>query len=737
MPMYFPPWDMDVEPNESNIKTWMDNLYGKFEPIEQARWNQANIDTLFYAGEQRFINSYFNFYPQYNWQTFQFNLVQQPVNMVTGYQRQHRKSVNFTPIEGSKQEFADDLTNIITYANSHRGILDKMSTAYEQSAIAGMVLVQPYLDYTDDPVNGTLDLKVWSYNSFLVDPYFREPDMSDCNFIWCQQYISKQEAKNYFPDKADVIGTMSGYGNRYGKFYFLPENYNLARNDLLVLSYVWYHSKRKKKMLYNHNDGMAYEYVDKDEHLDDLLKSTGFFEIIEVEVPTWKLAVVINDQVMYLSYNPLGFDECPLIPVYWNYDPHIAQYDLRVRSLVRVMRDSQFLMNRRIILNHDISESSINSGWILKENSVADEDNLSYSGQGKNVHVKPGYEIGDVQKIIPNAVPPSDMQLADQLADLIFRTSGINQELLGMSDDSNTGIEVMLRQGAGLVTLQKYFDQWDLSLRLLGRLEQRIVQNKWSPAKIGRILGREPNVEFLAKTFSKYDVLVSEGVNTTIQAQQQFLQLLKMNEILGGVIPPKFILKHATIQGKNEIIAALEETAKEQKESQQQELLLRHSVLEAQLQNLQAKSTGEIAMARERHGRAESNIGLFEERLSEITHNRSMALKAKVEALEKLVQLMQQYGPLEALQQMGNLERLNINEEISEDRAKVEAKQTSQSHAFMDALLNTNAQQQQQMSQQQQMGPQQEGVPNEANEGQENGNEQGGAGLAGLLSGAA
>ena len=89
---------MDVEPNESNIKTWMDNLYGKFEPIEQARWNQANIGTLFYAGEQRFGNSYFSFYPQYNLADLPVQPeVQQPVNMVTGYQRQHRKSVNFTP----------------------------------------------------------------------------------------------------------------------------------------------------------------------------------------------------------------------------------------------------------------------------------------------------------------------------------------------------------------------------------------------------------------------------------------------------------------------------------------------------------------------------------------------------------------------------------------------------------------------------------------------------------------
>lgn len=690
MPMYFPPWDTDTEPSESNIKTWMDNLYGKFEPIEQARWNQSNIDTLFFAGEQRFINSYFNFYPQYNYQTFHFNLLQQPVNMVTGYQRQHRKSINYTPLEGTKQEFADDLTKVITYANNYRGILEKFSRACEQSTVTGLCLLQPYLDYTDDPVNGTLDVKVWEYNSFMIDPYFREPDMSDCNFVWTQQYISKIEAINRFPDKADLIHTMSGYGNRYGKFYFLPENYNLARNDLLVLSHVWYKSKRKKKMLYNRRDGITYDYFDNDQMMNELVDRTGMFEIIEVEVPTWKLAVVINEYMMYLNYNPMGFDECPFVPVFWNYDPQISQYDLRVRSLVRSMRDSQFLLNRRIILNHDISESSINSGWILKENSIVNEDDLKYSGQGKNIYVKEGYEISDVQKIIPNAVPPSDMQLADQLADFIYRTSGVNQELLGMSQDSNSGIEAMLRQGAGLVTLQKYFDQWDVALKLLGRLEQKIVQNKWSPAKIARILGKEPNYEFLTKAFSRYDVLVSEGLNTTIQQQQQFKQLLDLNQLLGGIIPPKFILQNATIQGKNEIIQAVDEQRALAIQIEQEEKMLKQTLLEAQLQKLAAESANNIAMARERHGRAESNIGLFEERLSMITKNRSMALKEKIEALEKLINLVSQHGEFDAQQKAFELAQLNMQQVAEEDREKVDAKISSSSNEFLTNIMKNN-----------------------------------------------
>ena len=694
MPMYFPPWETDTEPNESNVKTWMDNLYGKFEPIEQARWNQSNIDVLFYAGEQRFINSYFNFYPQQNFQNFHFNLLQQPINMVTGYQRQHRKSINYTPIEGSKQEFADDLTKLMTYANNYRGILEKLSIAYEQSAIAGLCLIQPYLDYTDDPVNGTMDLKIWPYNSFLCDSYFREPDGSDSNFWWTQQYISKQEAMNRFKTKRDLIMTMSGYGNRYGKFYFLPENYNLARNDLLVLSHIWYKSKRMKKMLYNENDGMTYDYADNDEYLDEMIANTDFYEVIEVEVPTWKVAVVLNEYMMYIGHNPMGFDESPMIPVYWNHDAHVAQFDLRDRSLTRAMRDTQFLMNRRIILNHQISESSLNTGWMYIENSIVNPEVLKEGGYGGDIIVKQGNVLTDIQKIIPNAVPPSDMELANQLADFIFRTSGVNQELMGMADDSTTGIEVMLRQGAGLVTLQKYFDQWDNVLKSLGRLEQKIIQNKWSPAKIARILGKQPNVEFLNKTFSKYDVLVSEGLNTTVQAQQQFMQMLHLNKELGGIIPPKFILQYATIQGKNEIMQEVEQREKAQMEAQNQQMIIEHTKMEAELHLLHAKSVNELTWAKERDQRSKADVGLYEERLSQITQNKSMALINKVEALQKLLEIITQHGEIEAAKTANRLAELGNIQEDNDDKEKLDAKIETHSTDFLLENMQNNSQQQ-------------------------------------------
>lgn len=691
MSFYSPPWDSNVEPNETNVRSWAENLYMRGQPVEQLRWIESDTDVRYHAGDQRYINRAYNFNPGNNWQNFHFNIIQQPINMVTGYQRQHRKSINYIPTEGADTQTTDQYTKLITHANNSRGILEKYSRGCEESAIQGMVLLQPYLDYRDDPVNGSLESKVWSYNSFMMDPYWREPDMSDCNFVWCQQFIAKREAQSLFPDQQiNGMQPMSGSSSRPSRFYFLPENYNMIRTDLLVMSYIWYKWRRKRKKLINRVTQEVFDFTGSDEEIKALLPFIGedVLEEIEVEVPTWKMCTLLNDQLMWQGYNPLGFDECPFVPLYWNYDPQIVNPSLRVRSLTRTMRDAQFLFNRRVILNHDISESSINSGFKFMEDSIANPENLNATGQGRHLIVKAGFDLTAIEKIIPNAVPASDMQLADQLLDLMFRVSGINQELMGMSEDKGTaGITEMLRQGAGLVTLQKYFDQWDYALKLFGEREISIIQNNWSAAKVGRMIGEQPTPQFFSKMFSKYHVLVAEGLDTTIQKQQQFAQALQLNQMMGGTLPPSWIIQQATIQGKKELMEAMDQQAQEQKAVQDQAVALEQAGAQANLQLLHARSAAEMAQARERHGRAESNIGLFEERLSEISQNRSMAVKNKVESLEKLLNVIKQYGEIETALKESELQSVAYDQELSEDREKADAKQTSLANDFFTNIM--------------------------------------------------
>lgn len=690
MSFYYPPWENALEPNQINVRQWLDNLYSKFQPIEQARWNQSNIDTLFYAGSQTFINRYFNFAPTSSYQQFYFNLLQQPVNLVTGYQRQNRKSLIFDATNGGDPTTCDQYTKLIMQASNQGGINEVFSKACELAAVSGLVLLQPYLDFSSgDPAQGEVKLKVWEYNSFLCDPYFREANMEDAQYVWCQEYISKKEAEDRFPDKVQNIAPMAGTPQRYGSFYFLPENYNMARNDLMVLSYVWYKWKRKKKVLYSQSTRQFIDYSEKHANVDELLYNLPDLQLVEIEVPTWKLAVVLNDQLMYQGDNPLGFDDCPFIPVFWNYEPHQNYYDLRARSLVKTMRDAQFLLNRRIVINHDITEATINAGWKRKVGAVANEDNLKKSGQGWDVIVNEGYEMTDVEKIMPSGVPDSDLALAEQLNALIFSVSGVNIENWSAQEDSQaSGLTVMLKQAANLMVLQKYFDQWDYSLKLVGNLLLKVVLNNWNAAKVKLMINEEPTEFFYSGVFSKYHVLAEEGLNTPSQRAMQAKQMLDINQIFGReVFPPSMVVDRMQMAGKAEAMEYLKGQEEVASAMQERAQTTEQVIQEAQLKELYSKAALNISNAKERQARSDSNVGLFEERLSMISKNHSMSTKARAEALEKLVEVTQKYGELEAHLKINDLQSLENQEETEEQVAKREAQMTSSGNEFMAQIL--------------------------------------------------
>jgi len=690
MSFYSQPWNNNLEPSESNIRQWLDNLYSKFQPLEQSRWNQSNIDTLFYAGAQSFVNNHFNFAATTTYQQYYFNLIQQPINMVTGYERQHRKSFMYQATEGADNLTTDQYTKLITHVANAGSIHEQKSKAKELASVAGMCLAQPYLDYTgDDQAQGEMKVKLWEYNSFLVDPYFRNPDMSDAQFVWCQEYISKQEAERRFPERVATITPMSGTAQRYGSFYFLPENQNMSRNDLMVLSYVWYKWKRNKKRLYSPKKNQFYDFAGGDGNLEMILQSIDDLEEVTVEVPCWKLATVLNDQLIYQGENPLGFDGCPFVPYFWNYEPHVNQPDLRVRSLVRTMRDPQFLFNYKVITNNDITAATINAGWKRKIGAVANEDNLKKSGQGWDVIINEGYEMTDVEKIIPSGVPESDMALAQQMADLIYSVSGINMEnWSGQQDKQISSLTMLMKQAANLMVFQKYFDQWDFSDRMLGVLLLQVALNNWNAEKVMLYIGEEPSPHFYSKVFAKYKVVVEESDLTPTQQNLQAQQMMDMNAAFGReIFPPSMIIPKLNITGKGEIIPYLQQQEQQAAAVQSEATNLQHTVEELKIKEMMSKINNQLSQARERDSRSESNVGLFEERMSMISKNHALASKEKMAALAQLMETIQKFGEVETFLQTNNLESINYDDEEQEKSQRQNVERSEASKKFVQQLM--------------------------------------------------
>jgi hypothetical protein len=365
------------------------------------------------------------------------------------------------------------------------------------------------------------------------------------------------------------------------------------------------------------------------------------------------------------------------------------------------MRSPQFLFNHKVITNNDIAAATINAGWKRKIGAVANEDNLKKTGQGWDVLINEGYEMTDVEKIIPSAVPESDLALATQMQELIFATSGINMEnWSGQEDKQISSLTMMLKQAANLMVFQKYFDQWDFADKLLGDRLLQIALNNWNAEKVGLYIGEEPSSHFYSRIFAKYQVVVEESDLTPTQQNLQAQQMMDMNSAFGReVFPPSFIIPKLNITGKAEVIQFLQQQEQQMQAAQGEEMNLKHTVEELKIKEMMSKIHNQLSQARERDSRSESNIGLFEERMSMISKNHALASKEKMAALAQLLETIQKFGEVETFLQSNNLESIKMDEEEVEKDSRQEVETSEASKRFMEQLMSSNS-----LGQQQQQG---------------------------------
>lgn len=605
---------------DKEILTRMEQFYAESISINQSFWGEADTDTRFEAGDQTLWNDLYGNLPANRRRQFNFNRIRRVVNMIGGYQRRNRRSTVVIPVENADQETADQFTKVLMWNNQQEHVLETISESFHGALVTGMNLLQVWMDFRSDPINGNIKVDNCSYNSFLIDPYFRKPDLSDCNALWKRSFVSKKEAVSLLPQYADEIVGLMGQDARDGKFQFMPESYNYGLKNLLTYDEFYYRDYRPQKMMVDTETGESIEWrSNDDEALRYFLQINPMVTMIEQDIPTVKLAIVVQGKVFYDGPNPLGIDVYPFVPVLGYYNPQMPYFPWRIQGVVRGLRDAQYLYNRRRIIELDILESQINSGWKYKENALVNPSDVFLSGQGRGLALKEEALMTDVEQILPPQVPPSMIQLSELLAKEVSEISGVNEELLGSAMDDKAGILSMLRQGAGLTTLQILFDNLDRSQKLLEKIRLACIQTNFTPGKVKRILGedQEPTKQFYDKTFGKYDAAIEEGFNTTSQKQMQFAQLLQLREV-GVMVPDEVLLEAATLQDKNKLIAAVQQ-------AQQQQAQMAQAQNEAAIQETMARTKLSEA-------RAMADQGLGLERMSRIEENKALAIERQAEA---------------------------------------------------------------------------------------------------------
>lgn len=622
------------------ILSRMEAFYAESITINQSFWSEADTDHRFAAGDQSLWNDLYGNLPANRRRNFTFNRIRRIINMISGYQRRNRKSIIVEPIENADAQTADQFTKIFLWLQHQENYLETISQAFHGSLIGGMNFLHVWMDYRTDPISGNIRVDNCAYNSFLMDPYFRKHDLSDCNSIWKRSFITKRECISLMPSKAEEIMGLMGntYGNgRDGKFQFMPESYNYSLKNLLTYDEFYYRDYRQQKMLVDTQTGETLEWRSTDtDALKAFLQLYPQVTIIENEIPTVRLAIVIQGKVMYDGPNPMGIDSYPFVPVLTYYQPEMPYYPWRIQGITRNLRDAQYLYNRRKVIELDILESQINSGWKYKENALVNPKDVFLSGQGRGLALKDEAQMTDAEQIQPPQVPPSMIELSRILGEEIMNISGVNEELLGSAVDDKAGILAMLRQGAGLTTLQPIFDNLDQSMRLLGKIFLELIQVNFTPGKVKKILnGQEPTPQFYNKAFGKYSATVEEGLNTTNQKQMQLAQLMQLRQI-GVPIPDDLLLDAVTIQNKNQLIQAMAHNNQQQQAMQQMQLESAVQEQQARTQLAQARATADEGLGLERLSRIKENQALAEERRAQARKDDEIGLLNTVKALKEI-----------------------------------------------------------------------------------------------------
>ena len=658
--------DLSSIPEDKKILSLIEGIYTRDAPIWNNYQLEAQRDMKMAVGDQDMWNQFYGLTTSSRRQLY-FNRISRTIEMVSGRQRQNRKTTIVTPQESQDQQVADDLSGVIQWAYNRSKAYEKISTAFSMSLRVGLSFIESWLDRRDDIVNGDLKHRVIDWNSVYCDPFYREPDLSDCSYVWVRRYIDKEQLKILMPDSTETIYAAQNDGQRDFKFQYMPENNQYSGRNLIAVNEFWYADTREARVLVNTKTGEIKE-IKKDIKINpELFINVPELEERTIVKPTVRLAVVINRRVVYNGANPLGIDKYPFTPIYCYHEPSFNDWSYRFQGIVRKERDAQFVYNRMLTLSLDGVESQVNSGELVEEDFFLTPEDAMRSGNGQIRFFKKGKnpQLSRVREQ-PAQISAGIMQLAQLMGNEISEVSGVNQELLGSADDDKAGILSMLRQGAGLTTLQSIFDNLDFSQWRMGELDVEIMQKNWNKEKFARILGRTPSEEIGSPYVEKFDITVEEGMNTSTQRQMQAAQLFQAYQM--GIQTPEMvelIIKTMNLQNKNELLESIRASREAQEQMAQQQAQMQAQNQMSENSVLQAKAESEIALARERMAKIES---MYLERVETLE-------KAGSEQMSKVLDLIKSLKELESIDLNNLKQKFNTIQMLEQAQAPQQALQ--------------------------------------------------------------
>jgi hypothetical protein len=663
----------------------------------------------------------------------EFNITRRPLQYFSGYLRDNVNQIIYGPVEGSDQKTADQFTKLSHYIWDKGQGYPNFLDAADEGLKSGIALCGIRMDYSKDFVNGDIVFYKRTYNSFYLDPTFESIDLADCGYAITRDLVTREYAKQLLHNVEDSVIDDVATGFRDDKFMtYHPQFTTFSRNkNLLAYDQYYRRTSRDREYIVDldnsfHRDisdlpseekkrlkqGIKKLNQDREdaEILNLNLNDFPNVEIRTVSRPYVDLHVMLNGQDVWSGEDDTGIVETyPFVPMLCYMEPSIWMPSQRIQGMAASQWSAQRQFNKRHMKIIDMMDSVISTGYKYLIGSVPDPTDLQQSGQNRIIGVSADPEkapagLASVEQLSGVNVNPAIMEYQAVLDKLTLTLGNVTEPSVGM-EAKNTLVSGRLAQvqiAQNLMSNRKVFDNIDNSQQVLGGLILKVIQNKYPPGKIQRILNEEPTEQFYNKEFEQFDAVVKEGVRSKSQKDAYYYELVNLKRDGIVDVPQGEILDALQMAGKSDLAEAIDQQQEQQQVQQQK--IDEQERLAMELANSQAEAN--LAMSAERRARVVSDLALSTERISESEENRSQAALNRAKTITEIATLeddriLKVLEFVNMLEMQETQDRELIGQKVMSQAKDIETSRLQQPDQINSETEGSSENQQVQMAQQQ------------------------------------
>src|SRR6185437_13953879 len=144
-------------PTSNPIARELNDFWQQTQSLAQQFWYEADLDTKFVVGMQDYQNYFYGTNYQ-NRKQLVYNKILRLINMVGGYQRDHRLQslISSSDNDPDLGETADNRSTVLNWCMRQDNTYDKISDCFDGSNICGLNLMSIWMDFREDPENGCI-----------------------------------------------------------------------------------------------------------------------------------------------------------------------------------------------------------------------------------------------------------------------------------------------------------------------------------------------------------------------------------------------------------------------------------------------------------------------------------------------------------------------------------------------------------------------------------------------------